>query len=88
MLPGAKKRVANLDYRDRQTPSKPGHYFSAHPPTSDANSSQALRDYSLAAFIRAPNSTPLSSSLSAQEIEAAHRARVAAQIKELERHLP
>ncbi|KAH8164609.1 hypothetical protein CIB48_g3644 [Xylaria polymorpha] len=71
-----------------QTPSKPGHYFSAHPPTSDANSSQALRDYSLAAFIRAPNSTPLSSSLSAQEIEAAHRARVAAQIKELERHLP
>ncbi|KAI0440917.1 hypothetical protein F4803DRAFT_445037 [Xylaria telfairii] len=87
-LPGAEERAANLQYHYRQAPSKPGHHFSTHPPTSGANGSQALRDYSLATFMRASNSTPLSSSLSAQEIEAAHRARVATQITALQRHLP
>ncbi|KAI0864035.1 hypothetical protein F4860DRAFT_511406 [Xylaria cubensis] len=73
-----------------QTPSKPGHYFSTHPytSTSSTNGSQAFRDHSLATFMGAPNNTPLASTRSAQEIEAAHQARVAAQINALADRLP
>ncbi|RYC65434.1 hypothetical protein CHU98_g773 [Xylaria longipes] len=71
-----------------QTPSKPDHHVSAHPSTSGASGSHALRGYSLDAFMKAPDSTPLASTRSAQEIEAAHRARADAQIEALAGRLP
>ncbi|KAI1758040.1 hypothetical protein F4782DRAFT_524736 [Xylaria castorea] len=71
-----------------QTPSKPGHQFSTHPSASSTTGSQAFRDYSLATFTRTPDSTLLASTRPAQEIEAAHRARAAAQINALAARLP
>ncbi|KAI0553159.1 hypothetical protein F4679DRAFT_498174 [Xylaria curta] len=81
-------RNSNQAVYGGQTPSKPGHYFSSDPSTSSTSGSQAFQGYSLAAFMRAPSSTPLASTRSAQEIEAAHRARAAAQINALSARLP
>ncbi|KAI0553158.1 hypothetical protein F4679DRAFT_580828 [Xylaria curta] len=68
-----------------QTQSKTEDHFSAHP--SCTNGLQTSQSYSLAAFIKAPDSALIASTRSAEEIIAAHQARVAAQINVLAAHL-
>ncbi|KAI0553157.1 hypothetical protein F4679DRAFT_580827 [Xylaria curta] len=56
--------------------------------TPSTNRSQAPGNYSIDRFLNGPASTPLPSTRSPQEIEAAHQARVAARLKALAARLP
>ncbi|KAI1261159.1 hypothetical protein F5Y18DRAFT_431461 [Xylariaceae sp. FL1019] len=71
-----------------KTPTKSSHYFDANPPTGRSDSNREQEDYRISRFTNGPSSTVQPSNHSAQDIEAAHRARVAAELRALQPRLP
>ncbi|RYP06433.1 hypothetical protein DL764_003169 [Monosporascus ibericus] len=71
-----------------QTPEKPAHTFSVQSPANDPVDQQSLGAYRLTTFTNAPGSVPLGTGLSPKSVEAAHQARVAAQLNAISSHLP
>ncbi|RYP91796.1 hypothetical protein DL770_002052 [Monosporascus sp. CRB-9-2] len=71
-----------------QTPEKPPHAFSVQPPTNHPADQQSLATYRLGTFTNAPGSVPFGTGQSPQAVEAAHRARAAAQLNSISSRLP
>ncbi|RYP80868.1 hypothetical protein DL769_002246 [Monosporascus sp. CRB-8-3] len=70
-----------------RTPEKPSHTFSVQPPTNHPVDQQSLSTYRLATFANAPGSVPLGTGQSPHAVEAAHRARAAAQLNAISSRL-
>ncbi|CAJ2504029.1 Uu.00g114230.m01.CDS01 [Anthostomella pinea] len=59
------------------TPHKPKHHYTTSPPTSHSTDRQSVQSYSLGTYRHGPSSTPMASTASSRDIEAAHAQRVA-----------
>ncbi|KAI0467435.1 hypothetical protein F4859DRAFT_244475 [Xylaria cf. heliscus] len=59
-----------------QTPRKPEHYYSSHPPTTHPADERSLQTYRLSSYGQSSHSPVMASSRSAADIEAAHLKRV------------
>ncbi|RYO79763.1 hypothetical protein DL766_001075 [Monosporascus sp. MC13-8B] len=71
-----------------QTPKKPAHTFSVQPPTKHPVDQQSLGAYRLTIFANAPGFVPLGTGQSPESVDAAHRARVVAQLNATTPGLP
>lgn len=77
-----------VDISCRETPPKQPHVFSTNPPTQHSVDQHSLSTYRLASFASAPGSTPLGTAQSPRSSEAAHRARIVAQLNDIVPRLP
>ncbi|KAI0204027.1 hypothetical protein F4808DRAFT_366490 [Astrocystis sublimbata] len=62
-----------------QSSEKPGHYYTSHPPTTQATDQQSLQTYRLSSYGQDAHRPPIASSQSSASIQAAHQQRVGEQ---------
>ncbi|KAH8163463.1 hypothetical protein CIB48_g4771 [Xylaria polymorpha] len=72
----AMSSTSNTSVYHAQTPRKPEHFYSSHPPTTHAVDRQSLQTYRLSSYGRSSHSPIMASSSSAACIEEAHQKRV------------
>ncbi|KAI0552421.1 hypothetical protein F4679DRAFT_88787 [Xylaria curta] len=68
--------TSNASVYNAQTPRKPEHYYSSHPPTTHSADQQSLQTYRLSSYGQDSHRPPMASSQSPAHIDAAHRQRI------------
>ncbi|KAI0439637.1 hypothetical protein F4803DRAFT_530335 [Xylaria telfairii] len=68
--------TSNTSVYHAQTPRKPEHFYSSHPPTTHAADQQSLRTYRLSSYGQSSHRPIMASSSSTADIEATHQKRV------------